>query len=296
MKPILSPKDLAEAIGVSESSIKRWVDDELIRATRTAGGHRRIPASEAIRFVRESRSVLLKPEVLGLSDLAALHGSRPAQDEEADALHEYLRRGAAAEARGMILSLYLSGRTVGQIIDGPVRQAMQRFGEHWRDDEAGIFLEHCATDIAIQAVNRLRSLFPIDAGAPTAAGGAPPADPYILPSLSVAAVLEGQGVNAVNLGPDTPMSALKVAADSLRVRMVWLSVTSIDGPDDLPKQVQRLFAYLQEKGTPLIVGGSKAEELDLAPHALLYVGGSMVELEALVRGLQLSSDVEALSA
>lgn len=53
MKPLLSPRELAQAIGVSESSIKRWIDDGLIGATKTAGGHRRIAGSEAIRFVRE---------------------------------------------------------------------------------------------------------------------------------------------------------------------------------------------------------------------------------------------------
>ena len=33
MKPVLSPRELAEAIGVSESSIKRWIDDGVIQAS-----------------------------------------------------------------------------------------------------------------------------------------------------------------------------------------------------------------------------------------------------------------------
>ena len=65
MKPLLSPKDLAQAIGVSESSIKRWVDNGEIQATKTAGGHRRIPISEAVRFLRETRSGLVNPEAIG---------------------------------------------------------------------------------------------------------------------------------------------------------------------------------------------------------------------------------------
>jgi len=37
----LSPRELAEALGVSESSLKRWVDAGKIAASRTEGGHRR---------------------------------------------------------------------------------------------------------------------------------------------------------------------------------------------------------------------------------------------------------------
>ena len=46
----LSPRQLAVAIGVSESSLKRWADDGRLAVERTAGGHRRIPLPEAVRW------------------------------------------------------------------------------------------------------------------------------------------------------------------------------------------------------------------------------------------------------
>ncbi|MGB6002419.1 MAG: helix-turn-helix domain-containing protein [Thermoanaerobaculia bacterium] len=112
MKPLLSPRELAQAIGVSESSIKRWIDDGLIGATKTAGGHRRIAGSEAIRFVRESRSILLRPDVLGLRDLAAAEQDSPAAVDDVDLLFVYLKEGRAPAVNGLILSLYLGGRSV----------------------------------------------------------------------------------------------------------------------------------------------------------------------------------------
>ncbi|HEX9106572.1 MAG TPA: MerR family DNA-binding transcriptional regulator, partial [Longimicrobiales bacterium] len=48
----LSPRELAEAVGVSESSLKRWADRGVLAVERTAGGHRRIPLGEAVRFIR----------------------------------------------------------------------------------------------------------------------------------------------------------------------------------------------------------------------------------------------------
>ncbi|MDX1683088.1 MAG: excisionase family DNA-binding protein, partial [Phycisphaeraceae bacterium] len=69
-KSTLSPKEMALTIGVSESSVKRWVDEGQIEATRTSGGHRRISVPEAVRFVREEDYPLLRPDLLGLADLS----------------------------------------------------------------------------------------------------------------------------------------------------------------------------------------------------------------------------------
>jgi len=59
---LLSPRELADALGVSESSLKRWVDAGKITAARTEGGHRRIALQEAVRFIRETGAPLARPE------------------------------------------------------------------------------------------------------------------------------------------------------------------------------------------------------------------------------------------
>jgi excisionase family DNA binding protein len=80
-KRLLSPRQLATAIGVSESSLKRWIDDGLLSAARTAGKHRRIPLAEAIRFIRSQRAPLVRPDALGLPDLDAMVNELTSSDE-----------------------------------------------------------------------------------------------------------------------------------------------------------------------------------------------------------------------
>ncbi|MEW6336964.1 MAG: MerR family DNA-binding transcriptional regulator [Acidobacteriota bacterium] len=284
----MSTGDLARAIGVSESSIKRWADEGVIRATRTAGGHRRIPTSEAVRFIRESHIAVVRPEFLGLPEAGTPTGTEPGADDDAALLTRFLLAGAAPEARGLIHSLYLSGRSVAAIADGPLRAAMARIGEMWRHDANGIFLEHRATDVCVQALNRLRTAFPEKPGAALALGGAPPGDPYLLPSLTAATALAAEGFRTINLGPETPFETLHRACRDMRPALVWLSVSTTTDPAALRGSIERFSRDVEPAGVSVVVGGRGL--VGGTPTAEnLHVGASIGELAAFARGLLAST-------
>jgi excisionase family DNA binding protein len=286
MNPPLSPRQLAQALGVSESSVKRWVDGGRIDARRTPGGHRRIPVPEAIRFVRQSQHSLAEPQLLGLSEVGEVSPGVLGADEEAAELAQALEAGAAARARGLLLSLYLDGRGAAALIDGPIRCAMRRLGEHWRRGEEGIFIEHRATDIVLQALNQLRTVLPpVRDGAPAAVGAAPAGDPYLLPTLGAATVLQAAGFQVTNLGPDTPTEALLAAARQLGAQLVWLSVSAAGTNAERRREVRRLLAGLEPLGATLVAGGSRVGELALQAGPNVFAGSSMGELAAFARGL-----------
>ena len=296
MKPLLSPKDLAQAIGVSESSIKRWVDNGEIQATKTAGGHRRTPISEAVRFLRETRSGLVNPEAIGFDGVTNLADLDAPKDSDGSVLFGYLKEGKAEAARGLILSLYLSGRSVAQIVDGPLSAALARVGELWREEECGIFWEHRATEIAISAISRLRMVIPPRPdSAPSAVGAAAAGDPYIIPTLCAAAVLESQGLNAVNLGADTPIHSIMLAARAVQAQLIWVSLSVVENPEQLQKDLISRSESLGEPSVPIIIGGSQSDLVALPDSSLYHVGTSMGELEAMVKGLQLRTAVKKAS-
>jgi len=296
VKSILTPRQLADAIGVSESSVKRWVDDGHIVATRTAGGHRRIAIQEATRYLRENGTVVVRPDMLGLDDVSALAESENTTDSADERLFGYLKSGAAAEARGLIVSQYLEGSSVAEIVDGPIASAMTKIGEAWASHRSGIFWEHRATQIAIQSMIRLRLLLSPQEGGPVAVGCAPSGDRYILPSLAVAAVLEGEGLRATNLGPETPLRSLAIGIEELDARLVWLSVSVTADLDSLRREIDELVEGLAARRAILVVGGSQASRLALPKSDSIYVGRSMAELEALVQGMRLAPSSSPASA
>ncbi len=66
MTSTFTPKQAALALGVSESSVKRWVDSGRLSAGKTCGGHRKLALSAVVDMVRETGQELSHPEILGM--------------------------------------------------------------------------------------------------------------------------------------------------------------------------------------------------------------------------------------
>lgn len=288
MKRTLSPRDLAAALGVSESSLKRWADRGAVRVSRTAGGHRRITVPDAIDFIRTSELQLVHPEVLGLPELSKVSENLPREGEEPSRLLEHLVRGEAAEARALVMWMFLDGKSVAAICDGPLRVALEQLGELWIDRPDGIFLEHRATDICLQALHQLRATREVVPGAPAVVGGAPTGDPYLIPSLMVATTLATEGFHAVNIGPDTPVQSLIDAARIHRPVFTWLSITSEQESRFLRGYARELAEGLDALGVGLLVGGREARRLGVPSIPNVHRGESIAELVAFARGFSLS--------
>lgn len=262
MKQSLSPKEMAQVIGVSESSLKRWADGGRLRVTRTMGGHRRIALQEAVRFVREARLPIVNPELLGITLIDGLPGGprKVTPDNAPELLREFLEKGESDLARGLLVDLYLKGKSVAWLCDEPLRHAMQQLGEQWHHDPRGIYQEHRALDICVQAFSYLRVLLAgpraedESESKPVAIGSAPAHDPYVLGSLASSCVAAEAGYLDINLGANLPLDSLAQAATEHDARLVWLSCSS---PEALPspKQIDALGEELAAANARLVVGG-----------------------------------------
>jgi excisionase family DNA binding protein len=283
---LLSPRQFAAAIGVSESSVRRWADGGQIKMTRTAGGHRKIARSEAIRFIRETNSDIVRPDILEIAEPG--HRRKrveafAAQDEE---LFEALAAGKADIALGLLTRMYVEGVTAAEICDGPLRSAMRRIGDLWPTNERAIFIEHRASNICIDALNRLRSTFPTPPdGCQIAIGGAPENDPYVLPSLMATTVLSDIGFQAINLGPNTPLSVLADSALELDVKLVWVACTAPLPKAALENDLRRASERLQDRRVQMALGGQALARYRSQASGHVHRFSSMTEMAGFAKAL-----------
>ncbi|MEQ8787038.1 MAG: helix-turn-helix domain-containing protein [Pirellulaceae bacterium] len=222
----LTPKQVARATGVSESSIKRWCDDGRIATVRTAGGHRRILTGTVLEFLRESGHPLSDPTVLGLP---ATTGKGPRTLEKAQGqMLEALKTGDEVVCRQVVFDLLLSGHRVSVICDEVIAESFHQIGDAWDCGELQVYRERRACEVAVRVLHEVRrGLAARASGAPLAMGAAPSGDYYTLPTAMVELTLRDRGWGAVSLGSNLPFDTLRAAIVDHRPRLFWLSVSHL---------------------------------------------------------------------
>lgn len=285
MRKLLTPHRVALAIGVSESSLKRWCDRGLIPTVRTPGGHRRIPIHGVLEFLRANEHELVRPEVLGLPPTTG-KGERIVERAEA-IFRDALAAGDEQRARQVLLDLYLAGHRLSAICDRMVTPAFSDLGRAWECGQIDVFQERCGCEVAESIFCEMRdALPPVSEEGPLALGGTPSGDPYRLPTRMAELVLRSSGWRSRSLGTDLPFASLAEAALRLRPRLFWLSVSHVAASDAF-LQGYALFAEKASAAHVAVVAGGRG----LVQPLRRQMGGAvfcenMQELEAIAKALR----------
>ena len=226
MRDLLTPKQVARAIDVSESSVKRWCDKGVIPTQYTAGGHRRITMAGILEFVRSGKYELVHPEALGLPATSGQTIRVVARAREQ--LVEALIAGDDALCRQIAIDMYLAEHSVSVLCDDVFAAAFREIGQRWSCGEAEVYHERRGCEITLRVLHELRAVLPAPpADAPLAIGGATSGDQYSLGTTMAELVLRDAKWNAVSLGDNLPFETLAVAIKQHRPRLFWLSCSHI---------------------------------------------------------------------
>lgn len=249
----LTPKRVAQAIGVSESSMKRWCDRGLIDFQKTAGGHRRISQASVIDFLRKSDHAIINPELIGLPE-GTSRGSSSLAEAQARFLNAILNANEL-EASRTLVEQFLAGNTVATIGDVIIKSAFYEIGRRWNCGDLEIYQERQACEVSIRSLMLLRTYLKQPAEtAPLAIGGAPAEDSYILPTTMVEMVFQEMGWRSRSLGARLPFGTLAAAAREHQPQVFWLSVTTMPSPEEFLNQFNSFRTTLNPQ-TFLVVGG-----------------------------------------
>ncbi len=226
MRELLTPKQVARAIDVSESSIKRWCDKGVIPTQYTAGGHRRITMAGVLEFVRGGKFELVHPEALGLPPTSGQ--STRVVNRAREQLIGALISGDEARCRQITIDLYLAEHSISVICDDVFAAALREIGNRWSCGEAEVYQERRGCEIALRLLHELRAILPATPeDAPLAIGGAASGDQYSLGTTMAELVLRDGKWNAISLGDNLPFETIAAAIREHHPKLVWLSCSHI---------------------------------------------------------------------
>jgi methanogenic corrinoid protein MtbC1 len=281
---LLSPRQVARAIGVGESTLKRWCDQGFLSVSRTAGGHRKVSVAEALRFVRQRKIRLESPGLLGLeapraADPGALANAVPR-------LVESLLRNDWAVARELVTSSYAAGFSVAVLGDRLLAPALYEIGGRWACGLADVFEERRACEFILRVLAELRSLLPSPPeGAPSAVGCTAADDHYSVATRLAELVLQEAGFRATSLGTSIPMPSLARAVEAQQPVLAWLSVSHIEDSGNFDGEFEELAKACRECGAALVVGGQALTPELRRRMSYAAFGDGMVHLAALAEAL-----------
>ncbi len=240
MRDLLTPKQVARAIDVSESSIKRWCDKGVIPTHYTAGGHRRITLSGLVEFMRKGKHVLVHPEALGLPPISGQ--TIRVVDRAREKMTEALLSGDDPCCRQITIDLYLAEHSISVICDDVLAAAFRDIGERWECGAAEVYQERRGCEVALRVLHELRALLPAPPEeAPLAIGGAAAGDQYCLGTTMAELVLRDAKWNAVSLGDNLPFESMGAAIREHRPKLFWLSCSHIAGETDFLARYGQLY-------------------------------------------------------
>jgi excisionase family DNA binding protein len=270
----LNTVQAAAALGVGVSTVKRWVDEGVLPAHRTVGGHRKLLRAEVLALARQGGLPLGDLGVLSTGDVEAV----------AAALFDSIVRGRGDEVRAVLCRAYGSGVAVETLADEVVAPVMARVGHEWKADRLDVWQEHRGTQLCAAALYELKSGLQrrAERDRPVAVGGAPEGDPYLLATTLAELVLLDAGWEVVQLGPNTPLESLARAVRELRPKLVWVSVSYLKNARAFVGAFKEFYREAEGQGVAVAVGG-KALAAGAVPCATH--GQGMTHLAAFARTL-----------
>jgi len=287
-KTLLSTADVARLFDVTETTVKRWCDEGVLRCQKTPGGHRRFEIRRVIEFAEKNN---LEP--VGALDLPDDDGLAP--QIQAAVLgrdfprlaHAFIEKALSPDPCDLFhyfSYLYEHRIQVWEIYDEIIRPGMSEIGDRWHCGEIGINQEHRASYETLDAMARLQAHImvkpPNGKSALLACIGE---EPHEIGLRCISYLLQSEGWVTHYLGARMPADAIVRAVQDLKPGLLCLSVTQTPTRWDWVEELRHM-TKTSCQGCRVILGGRAFGERTTTPNPFDVVCSTSRELLEFLQG------------
>lgn len=251
LKTHYSAPELAKLLSVNVSTVKRWVDNGLLSADVTTGGHRKISAAHLTAFIRHQPKLARSSYII--KRMASL-GNKKSFDYRK--YYSALFRAKTTSVQNALVDYYISGHSVTDIINEIVLPVLVTIGARWREGSLSISDEHRMTFILRAQLSALESMVvvPVRKKYRTALLACVTDEYHEIPLLLLSVLLKQAGWQCVILGIHTPPREVVRAAVEGQVDLICLAkiYSNIDGL----RYIDTVLRGLGSRGVPVALGGA----------------------------------------
>jgi len=256
MNHTLSSKQVAELLGVNESSVKRWADSGMLSCYKTPGGHRKFKKNDILIF-SSKYSYELKKNIHLRQEPANMQKQSLDFEKIKKLLLIKLLKGSDDEITEYLYSLHITGLSITDLYDIVISGTMHSIGEMWQMKKISIEDEHISTSKIIKAIIRFHGkLQPEIKNGLTAFCGCPEKEFHELPLLSVNNILQYKGWNTIYAGVNLPVKSFISGIKLYKPDLVCLSATIAEDKERFLIDIKKIYSTAKKSGSYFVIGGS----------------------------------------
>jgi len=243
-----TPNQIAKMLNVNESTIKRWVDKGLLKASITKGGHRRIYQEDLLAFKKANNYnkkhsyVLRKPRLYTNSS------------ELWKEYYNLLLMNYHKEAMAIITNEFFRNTPIIDIVQKIIYPTLLYVGTEWATGNIEIHDEHRISFHVREQLIVLNQLIPEPKNGKKVILACVSGDWHEIPLQISALILKSHGYEPIILGVNTPEKDIFKASQKWQAKMVI--VIKIYKENKKNEYLEKLETYIKKNKSILIYGGN----------------------------------------
>lgn len=252
---VLSTREVARLLRVSEATIKRWADDGLLSCFKTPGGHRKFRL-EDINVFRSSRGFV--------------QSSDPLADGTAgvDELMRLALSGDGIALANTLIAALGRGEPLEKLCDEWLLPMMVEVGARWECGALSVAQEHIVSQTVIDSLSQVAVVVQADPKRGIALTGCLEGERHDIGSRMASLILRKHGYRVLQLGADTPVADVMNLAERENVTLIALSGAGDVAVPYVTRAIDRLADWARRTLVRVIVGGSGYHRLPIIPSPI----------------------------